>query len=826
VVRLATRLGLWLCAVAGWLAVGASPSLAHQPHDPTVAIAFSPAYTSDQTVFVATSDVTVTLETRLVLRSTDGGLTWRVVPNFPNVEVSTLAISPAYATDGTLFAATRGGGLLRSSDRGATWTDVSGPLGPQVLAVALSPHYSTDQTAFAANAQGGLFKSTDGGASWAALYLAPTIPVVGTIAISPNYGTDQTILAGTTTQGVFRSTDGGISWSATNQGLANASITALAFSPAYASDRRVFAGTRGGVFVSTNGGTSWVGANSGIGTGPGDRHVTSLAVSPAYTADRTLFAATASGSVFRSTDAGASWTRAGATQRELSDQTAIHYRALGISPGFSTDRTLFLATFEGLWRSRDAGASWLFQEILPTYLVRSLTIAPDYPASGTVLAATYGGGVMRSTDGGQTWEPRNTGLYGGYPDPTDVSPAFASDRTIFVGTVYGPQRSTDGGNTWRLFPMLGVPVFARAVAVSPGFGSDQTVAIGTDNLGTGHPTWTLFQGTPVRTDGLFISTDGGQNWMPSGINGIAVHSIAFSPSFATDGTMFAASLYDGLFKSTDRGVTWAKVGGVPGTCCISRVAVSPDYAADRTVFASSPDGSPDRRGLYRSTDGGETWMRLPGTEALTVLDFALSPSFATDRTLFVGTLERGLLRSTNGGASFVPTNLRGAYVTALEVSPAYATDRTVFAATYGGVFRSQDAGASWTPLTTRMRVEEDRPSILRTGTWNWLTTSGASANLVLSSEEASATLQYTFVGTRIAWIGSKGPAQGIARVYLDGSLVATVDLYDPVSRLQQTLYQSPLLTPGEHTFAVVATGQRNAQASATTITLDALDIWR
>jgi photosystem II stability/assembly factor-like uncharacterized protein len=802
--------------------------LAHQAHDPVVVVAVSPAFASDRTLFAATGGTTVTLAggtARLLMKSTDGGLTWRVVPNFPNDEATGIAVSPSYAADGTVFVATSGASLRKSTDRGATWTDVGGPLGTSVAAVALSSAYGSDGTLFAAGGVGQLFTSSDGGGAWTPLAVGGS-PVV-TIAVSPAFGSDRTVVAGTTGQGVFRSTDGGASWSALNGGLSDLSVTALAFSPAYGTDQTIVAGTASaGVFVSQGDGT-WSAMNPGLT----DLAITAIALSPAYATDRTLFAATRTAGVFKSTDSGASWTKTGTVPRAPSDQTGSHYRSLAVSPVYQIDQTVFLATFEGLWRSQNSGSLWRYLELLPPSLLRSVSISPAFTTDQTMFASTYGGGMIRSADGGQSWATGNAALVNCYPDPTAVSPDFSTDRVIFAGTVWGLQKRVVadddawGSGAWQFLSMLGVRVFPRAVAVSPDYATDQTVFMGTDNLGTGNPPEAIYHGQPVSTDGLFMSVDGGLTWAPTGINGVPVHAVTFSPAFGADSTVFASGLDLGLMKSTDRGQTWAPVSGAPGGCCTADVVLSPSYLLDQTLYAAMPEGVAAEPGLYRSADGGASWTRIDGSAAVTILDVSISPAFASDGTVFVATLDRGLLATQNGGP-LTPTGLAEPLLTALAVSQAFQTDRTILAAAYAGLFKSQDGGATWSLLPIQARFEEDRPSIARLGTWTNRPFPGASCLRVLSSATTGDALQFMFTGTRVAWIGAKGPGHGIARVLLDGVLQGNVDLYAPAAQTRQQLYLSPVLPSKGHLVTILVTGQRNPSSADATISFDAFDVWR
>lgn len=152
---------------------------------------------------------------------------------------------------------------------------------------------------------------------------------------------------------------------------------------------------------------------------------------------------------------------------------------------------------------------------------------------------------------------------------------------------------------------------------------------------------------------------------------------------------------------------------------ISFIQPSPDYPADHTFFLGISDGSFTRR-LYRSTDGGRTWVQLRGglpQGSYLALDLAISPDFATDRALFAGGFRsdywgEGVYRSTDGGDTWQPmwndlTHLR---VYDVALSPDYAADGTLLAyARYqritpweGGqsVFRSTDRGLSWSLVMT------------------------------------------------------------------------------------------------------------------------------
>ena len=215
----------------------------------------------------------------------------------------------------------------------------------------------------------------------------------------------------------------------------------------------------------------------------------------------------------------------------------------------------------------------------------------------------------------------------------------------------------------------------RSIAFSPNYANDNTIFSG--------------------GDGIYKSTNGGMNWTHSGLAGIGVVSIAFSPDYANDNTIFAGSGdyfgNGGIYKTTDGGQTWTYS---LQNIYFHLVVVSPNYANDKTVFA----GASYDNGLRKSTDGGLTWTPIDNFTDMRLYSIALSPDYANDNTLFVCARNYPgdfiVYKSTDGGQTWTNQGLNS-LVRYFAVSPDYVNDQTIFAICDYAVYKSTDGGQTW-----------------------------------------------------------------------------------------------------------------------------------
>lgn len=317
--------------------------------------------------------------------------------------------------------------------------DSDGTRDIRVQSMAISPDYISDQTLFISTKYNGVWRTTDGGNNWDEVNNGLTIPDVRALVISPDFYTDETLFAGTSDGGIYKTTDSGNSWVQIGEDLTDKDIVALSISPDYTRDGHVFAATQGdGVFVTTNLGESWEKQNTGIS----NTWLYDIEISPNYGEDQTLFTVSWSG-IYKSNDQGESWTMVNNTEG---------IGALTVSPDFANDGTVFAGTgcldSSILFRSTNKGEEWTQFGSNPGWC-NILTLVPssDYATSKTIFASDQWYGVFKSDDGGASWVNVQPGRY----NLAIAVYLFSSDdETIFVGrgTAGGIWKSTNGGDEW------------------------------------------------------------------------------------------------------------------------------------------------------------------------------------------------------------------------------------------------------------------------------------------------------------------------------------------------------------------------------------------
>ncbi len=273
-------------------------------------------------------------------------------------------------------------------------------------------------------------------------------------------------------------------------------------------------------------------------------------------------------------------------------------------------------------------------------LATAVVVQVDPQQPSTVYAVSAGG-IFKSIDRGGSWG----GTAAAAVNSLWIDPL---DSTLYIGTTHGDfVRSRDGGATFT------------GLANAPG-GSLNAMAFDPTNPSVIYARW----GGHGSTDGVYKSTDSGDTWNPTGLAGAMTGSGPLAIDPAHPSTLYAESRNRGLVQSTDGGDTWTSIGGdtnqivvdststlytvsggvirvlPPGGVTMEKVAPGQvgtlliDPTNSSTWYATAYSGNGP--GIYKSTDGGDTWQvvntGLPSSLSATSL--ALDPS--APQTLYLG----------------------------------------------------------------------------------------------------------------------------------------------------------------------------------------------
>jgi photosystem II stability/assembly factor-like uncharacterized protein len=262
-----------------------------------------------------------------------------------------------------------------------------------------------------------------------------------------------------------------------------------------------------------------------------------------------LFVGGAQGGVWRSDDAGKTWTSLGSLPSSNLTALAVQQYELPLgAPIAQFVNTLYAGTpAAGVFRLDSGSATWIpINSGLSSLAVSSLLpLSQSAPEFVTILAGT-GSGLFKSTDGGTTWSPRTAGLPSGFDGQVLSLAAFGS--MVYAGLNGGLFQSADAGETWTPLPLSSTfKISVTTVTVDPLVPSRLFVA-GAASL----PCYPLCL-APTFSIAL-RSLDGGASWLTiEELSGNFVRAIAATPNLPA--RVFAAA-GQGVFESDNGGAAW------------------------------------------------------------------------------------------------------------------------------------------------------------------------------------------------------------------------------------------------------------------------------
>jgi len=314
---------------------------------------------------------------------------------------------------------------------------------------------------------------------------------------------------------------------------------------------------------------------------------------------------------------------------------------------------LYVGTIgEGLWRSVDGGESFtracdgMFVECH----VRALTVQPGDPRT---LYLGSEQGLFVSRDGADTWQGVESPLNGRQIWSILLAPH--DPNLLIVGTCPSRLfRSEDGGRTWT-------EPSVRMVQDCPRIIHTRVTSLAADPSQPG----TLWAG--VEIDGLYRSRDAGRTWQGAGegLSSRDIHALAFVPGREP---RFLAATNNDLNISADRGDTWrplkigplapgpfptageGRAGAMPWSYCrtLAQICGQPEV-----LLLGNGDAPPGTAGVIgRSTDGGLTWQiaKMPGRANSTIWNFAVHP--AEPSLVYASSVSGEVYRSTDKGQTW------------------------------------------------------------------------------------------------------------------------------------------------------------------------------
>ncbi len=457
----------------------------------------------------------------------------------------------------------------------------------------------------------------------------------------------------------------------------------------------------------------------------------------------TIWVGSPDGGLWKSTDAGGSWTaiddllpNLGVTEIAINPQnTNIMYIGTGDGFGYVVSAEFWGGTYSnGVMKSTDGGNTWtttgLNWQLTQANQINALIISPTNP---DVLLAGCSSGIWKTTDAGVTWSLKQSGDFRGLKfKPGDASVVYGGSNNIY--------RSIDGGDTWT---QVTFSLFSNGLAfgVSPSapnivyaLGTNNTVYKSTNSGQTWDNGSTVFgnfsygwyttdiavsptDANTITTTGIDVakSVNGGTSWFTitdwqGWPNSNYIHadnrSLVYDPNNAN---ILYAGNDGGIFKSSDGGSTWTDISAGMQIMQLYRLGLS-ETDQDLLYCGAQDNGA--------NQFNGTSWAMVVFADGM---ECAVDPT--NSQIVYASTQNGSMKKSTNGGISFsnVTPNTSADWITTFELDP--SNPQTIY---YGGteLFKSINGAASWNPITSGQSGGE---------TITWITVADSDPNTIYFS---------------------------------------------------------------------------------------------
>ncbi len=519
------------------------------------------------------------------------------------------------------------------------------------------------------------------------------------LAVDVDPTDSQTVLLASVERGLLHSFDGG----ATFQSVGGAGLPATGFDPIRFLVRNpndageLLAAVGGTLYRSIDNGLTWNFANLSIGAS-----LRFLSIEPGGN----VWLASSSSEVWRSPDAGQTWVL-------VHSGLILGHTAFAPSNPF----VAYLATFNGLLASGDAGFSWVALGTDTTWL-KSVLVDPNVPS--TVLAGSTAGRIRRTTDSGVswtqvtlptfssverllydpvvpgrvwaltldqpytsddfglTWQAQTAGLPASQPILTQLATAPNGER--YLSTEDGLYRAFGGQLPWVLVGLPDVPIFDVAVA-SPGgarLGSNFRGVYRSPAPGAPMQASAWLFDFGAHTNRILVDPTNPDRWILGGVG-----------AFIDNATVRIA---------TNNGATIQTPLEIFGAGQVRDLALDP-FSGTQMIAGLYPAAF-GQAGLARSLDLGASWTPVPGSAGWGTTAVAYSP-FVPGLIYALQGGTGNLRVSQDGGSTWALRPGWGAldFPVLLRADP-HTADVLYGADLFGGLWRKEAGGTTWTQLGT------------------------------------------------------------------------------------------------------------------------------
>ncbi|HUQ85904.1 MAG TPA: hypothetical protein VM096_00005, partial [Vicinamibacterales bacterium] len=664
---------------------------------------------------------------------------WRNIG--PHRASRTKALDGVPSQPHTFYIGVVNGGVWKTTDAGRTWVPIfdeqpTGSIGalavapsdPNVIYVGTGESQQRPDLATG----DGIYKSTDAGKTWTHLGLRDS-QQIGQVVVDPKDANRVFVAAlghpygPNTERGIYRSTNGGTTFERVlykdeNTGAADVVIDPSNSNIVYASlwqarqgpwENGDFRGPGSGLFKSSDGGTTWRQLTAGLPTFEADR-VGRIGIGIAPSRPSRLFAIVEARNpgLFRSDDAGETWTRINSDERVLARPSdAADVRVHPTNPDIVIVPTVVT------WKSSDGGRNFT--------AIRGAPGGDDYqrawfnPINPDIIALTSDQGAIITLNGGESWSSwYNQPTAAFYHVTTDNSfPYRVCSGQQESGSVCIQSRGDEGQITFREWSTVGVEEYGY-VAPDP---LDPDIVYGgkvsrwdrrtrqVQQVGPRFgraPDYRVVRTMPVlfspvnprklyfSSNTLWQTVNGGRSW-----DQISPDLTRKSWDIPKNVGVYA-SLPEA--QSTQRGVIYT---------------IAPSYLDERTIWIGTDDGL-----IHVTHDGGTTWSdvtppALTAWSKVSIMDashFDANTAYAAVNTLRLDDLRPHIFRTRDGGktwthiANGIP---EGAIVNVVREDP--KRRGLLFAGTEQAVYVSFDDGDRWQSLRNNMPATSVRDLVIK-----------------------------------------------------------------------------------------------------------------